>query len=390
MPPHYDPRRQYERPIPSLHASATSDASDADANAGARGDIDQRNLSGANFDETNGDVESDVDNELVEDAHSTDENSVGNLDETNGDFEAEVENELVGETHSTDVNNSTVAFFSSNESSTSSVRDMNANDSEITEMNDDVQTDVDSELAENAHDGNSIVGTEQNETVSELNDSHVNGGESNIISDSDADIHAPQSTQDVETDAKQILQPVNMHADDEAAIKSLFVDSEKSIEDDDDNDPSPNSNETISLRCGETAEVKDGKIVVTRKLDDSLEMQYIYGETPTPRNPQYVVKMNDPISGNIPFKENAENDRAYLTRIDKKYEEIKMASVLVNGLKCMNEGDYRKQSTLDHAFVKMLIIGLCTKDAIKNGKQIHKDLKIFMKGLYIFVNCIFR
>lgn len=129
---------------------------------------------------------------------------------------------------------------------------------------------------------------------------------------------------------------------------------------------------------------------MTRKLDDSLEMQYIYGETPTPRNPQYVVKMNDPISGNIPFKENAENDRAYLTRIDKKYEEIKMASVLVNGLKCMNEGDYRKQSTLDHAFVKMLIIGLCTKDAIKNGKQIHKDLKIFMKGLYIFVNCIFR
>lgn len=398
MPPHYDPRRQYDRPIPSLNASVTSDATDTDEIAGVSGANDQQSFN----DETNNDFEADTDSDLTENAHSTDVNNtapaipslntsstsdasdmsanVGVSAEMNNDVEADVDNELTENAHSTDINDTVPAILSLNASDASDVG-VNAG------TNNDVEADVENELTENDHDENSIVGNEQNIIVPELNGVDINSGESNIIADSESDIHVSQSTHDVETDFKQILQPVSMHADDEAAIRNLYGDLGKSIEAND--DPPANPFGTISLGCGETAEIKDGKIVVTRKLDDSFEMEYIYGETPTPHDPQYVVKINDPLSGNIPFKENVKKDRAYSVRINGVFEEVKMASLLVNGLKYMNDGNYRKQSTLDHAFVKMLIIGLCTKDAIKNGEQIHKDLKIFMKGSNIFVNRIF-
>lgn len=94
-------------------------------------------------------------------------------------------------------------------------------------------------------------------------------------------------------DIKNELEVVQMDAVDELAISSIF-----------------NSNETASgisnlvLEDCETAEEKNGKIMVTKKIGDDCEMVYIYGEVPKALLPLYQIKINDVISGNIPFKEN--------------------------------------------------------------------------------------
>lgn len=58
-----------------------------------------------------------------------------------------------------------------------------------------------------------------------------------------------------------------------------------------------------------------------------------------------------------------------------------MAAVLVNGLMRMNENGSLKKSGLDAAYIKALIIGICTIKSIENGDSIHKDMLIFMKGI---------
>lgn len=62
-----------------------------------------------------------------------------------------------------------------------------------------------------------------------------------------------------------------------------------------------------------------------------------------------------------------------------------MASVLVKGLKLFNDGENRKKIEFDKPFIKALIIGLCTKKAIEDGEEVHKDLLIFMKGLNLII-----
>lgn len=54
----------------------------------------------------------------------------------------------------------------------------------------------------------------------------------------------------------------------------------------------------------EKMEVIEGKIKVTRYLEDDIFLTYIVGEDFTPLKPLYEVKLNDIISENIPFKEN--------------------------------------------------------------------------------------
>lgn len=90
----------------------------------------------------------------------------------------------------------------------------------------------------------------------------------------------------------------------------------------------------------------------------------------------------------ISFLEQDQKDRAYLVKIDNAFEEVKMASKLVNGLYRLNDLEKRKNRALDKAFIKALIIGLCTIKAIQNGDQIHKDRLIFIKGIksILFIN----
>lgn len=48
---------------------------------------------------------------------------------------------------------------------------------------------------------------------------------------------------------------------------------------------------------------ENGKVEITRTVDSDCELSYIWGETPIPKPQFYEVKLNDIISGNIPFRQ---------------------------------------------------------------------------------------
>lgn len=68
-------------------------------------------------------------------------------------------------------------------------------------------------------------------------------------------------------------------------------------------------------------------------------------------------------------------------KIGGEFKEMKMAAILVKVLLTLN-GDEKNRANadLDLAFVKGMIIGLCSVKPIQNKEPIHKDLQIFMKG----------
>lgn len=95
-----------------------------------------------------------------------------------------------------------------------------------------------------------------------------------------------------------------------------------------------------------------------------------------------IMIIRQPVSFSIHsnYIKQSQKDRAYFVKIGDTFKEVKMASVLVNGLQMFNENENRKKSEFDKSFVKALIIGLCTKKSIENGEEINKDLLIFIKG----------
>lgn len=112
-----------------------------------------------------------------------------------------------------------------------------------------------------------------------------------------------EEPQQPETDVKFGLAEVNVDFEDESMMNDLFDNG--SIE----NMPSNVQHATdalkgIQLASNEEAEVRNGKVIVTKRIADDLEMVYTYGETPKALLPLYRVKLNDSISENIPFKEN--------------------------------------------------------------------------------------
>lgn len=78
-----------------------------------------------------------------------------------------------------------------------------------------------------------------------------------------------------------------------------------------------------------------------------------------------------------------QKDRAYLVKVDDHFTEMKMPALLVEGLLHLNGTENRKNANMDKTFIKALIIGICTIKAIQNNCQIHKDLLIFMKGIFL-------
>lgn len=104
-------------------------------------------------------------------------------------------------------------------------------------------------------------------------------------------------------DKKDILPTVQMDKIDELALDFLIND-DCEIESTSAKQRALDLHVAIVLEDNETAVVKDGKTIVTKKIDSELEMIFTYGETPKALAPLYHVKLNDLISGNIPFKEN--------------------------------------------------------------------------------------
>lgn len=73
----------------------------------------------------------------------------------------------------------------------------------------------------------------------------------------------------------------------------------------------PDENESdvlasIQLEQNEKADIRDRKIILTKYIDDETEITYAYGQKIQVLPPLYQLKINDAISQNIPFKENAE------------------------------------------------------------------------------------
>lgn len=128
-----------------------------------------------------------------------------------------------------------------------------------------------------------------------------NSGRETIASSEVDDLHTDNNSSELQSnaeefEAKNTLASVPMSDEDQAAISNLLCVCE--------NVSDENVIAGLSLHANEKAEIKDGKIYVTKALDSSLEMVYVYGEQAKPKPPLYNVKINDVISSNLPFKEN--------------------------------------------------------------------------------------
>lgn len=61
----------------------------------------------------------------------------------------------------------------------------------------------------------------------------------------------------------------------------------------------------LKLAKNEQAAINEkGQIEITRTVDDDCEIKYIYGEELSPKDDGPQIKINDIISGNIPFRAN--------------------------------------------------------------------------------------
>lgn len=203
-----------------------------------------------------------------------------NEDSIESDNEEAIENGPTQSTHSSDVDDT---FNVSNVQS--------SNDSSL-----------DDNLSNNAiaNVGTTIV-DEQNDFESDVrNDTEADALQQDTSNDEDSTSGELQRNDGI--DVKHGLGTVDINAEDENAINDLLLREEEA----DENNEQANANRiaAISLGCNEKAEMEDGKIIVTKILDNSLEMKYTYGEELKPRDPLYTIKMNDVISGNLPFKEN--------------------------------------------------------------------------------------
>lgn len=134
-----------------------------------------------------------------------------------------------------------------------------------------------------------------------LNANEVDELHQNTNDDEAGTSEEPHPNDDSGIDAKNALAVVEMNEEDEFAINDLFCDQENAA---DESNAHANMISELTLAHDEKAEVIDGKVVVTKTLDDSLEMVFVHNETPKPLAPLYNVKMNDAISGDLPFKEN--------------------------------------------------------------------------------------
>lgn len=172
---------------------------------------------------------------------------------------------------------------------------------------------------------------------------------------------------------KHGLPMVRMSFRDETAIDHLF-------DSDSDAGAENNSPQIPPLAANEKAEVKNGKVVITKTFDRDFQMVYTFGEKLTAKYPMYNIKINDAISANIPFKENEFKDRAYIVKIGGQFKELELAVKVVNALLRLNNAENRMSVAMDKAFIKSLIIGLCGAKQIEGGEIIHKDLRIFIKG----------
>lgn len=276
LPPHYNNRRQFDKPIPSLNPVSPAIAAFGD---NLQQDSDEET-------ESHSPIDHNGDDSLVEEQQQPNgsannvnsDSSEGNEANTTEQFQ---NNESVVSEGGIDENRSANDNMNSTHVEEANTTDepFQGNDSVLSEDGFD-------EIFSANHVEHPIQDYGENLASEEL---QSNENESASVGDTGSE------------DVKNSLQTVQMDLNDKLAINSLFDNSA--------NDGPSEMDEILpqielTLGDGETAEKKGDKIVITKIIDDELEMVYTYGETPKVLPPLYQVKMNDAISENIPFKEN--------------------------------------------------------------------------------------
>lgn len=136
-------------------------------------------------------------------------------------------------------------------------------------------------------------------------------------------------------------------------------------------------------------------------------MSFAPGTVFKPTEIGYQVKLNDLLSGNIPFRENV-SDIAYFINCMQLYSvelnifqagkdrayfcdggnEIKIPAVAVTGLIKMNMDE--NMGAADKQFIKAVLIAIGPLDMIKSMQNIPKNTLAFLKGnsykLHVFVH----
>lgn len=90
-------------------------------------------------------------------------------------------------------------------------------------------------------------------------------------------------------DKKPSFGPVQVESNDSSAFNHLF----------------DTAQAALNLSPSEKASFNsEGLLEITKKYDEDLECTYVYGKIPMPRQDGYKVKLDDCVTGTIPFKEN--------------------------------------------------------------------------------------
>lgn len=191
---------------------------------------------------------------------------------------------------------------SHNNSATTDASDINENDNEDTSSK--YGFDDDSDFIEN-EDNNSIDEPQQDlPAIVEENAIAYDADPQNVIAN-EADLQNVITNENTVTEgeAKDMLPAVHLDEADDLALNDLYEDdceiASTSVEHD-----TSNLLARIVLQPNETAEIIGDKVIVTKKISNDLQMVYTHGEEPRPLAPLYQTKLNDLVSGNIPFKEN--------------------------------------------------------------------------------------
>lgn len=147
-----------------------------------------------------------------------------------------------------------------------------------------------------ACDGESVATDNTSQQVHLRIETNENGREINNDSTNEVNIDDP-SNQIVETAAIQ-----HQNSNDTTTAE-------------DENVPDEESNTLLrSYKPAENEKVaftQDGRIEITKTIDEELEMTFILGQQLTAMQDRFHVKMNDKLSGNLPFQENVYASRCY-------------------------------------------------------------------------------
>lgn len=227
------------------------------------------------------------------------------------------------------------------------------------------------------------------EEVSYLNDELTN--ESN---DTTVDVKAP------------IFDEIQLPTQDALAFDAIFsgeasfAENEMTYDSMNQNDPLENSSAEAAQidmpfeenRCTESSNEVDREPIsqnitgreITITVDDELEYTFTSSADFLPNIENvYQVKQHDILCDNLPFKQNANGDRAFKVQVCDGFKEISLSARAVAGLIKLNT-EKRTNKNVDKVFIKVLVIAVCTIKRIKETAMPFNDGEIeFIKG-----NCL--